>query len=290
MRSQSSLELWAYHLYDRWLRPGRPGSDPLFRFKRGLHRALSAIGGQRFKRTLADSPVLYENHRIRIDPQDTLRVLSGRPIDPAEMALLASHLGAGGIAVDIGANIGLYTLAMARQVGPHGRVFAFEPAPANFALLTQNVESNGYSAIVTASRTAITDRSGLARFALNAHNAGMHRLAPDGAVEVETTRLDDLLAGQRVDFVKIDVEGAEVAVLRGMQSIIAANPGIALLVEYNEAGLRAFHHSTNDLFAELEGFTFTVAGKMGAASRADLATATRGDGAYANLLFKRRHP
>jgi len=284
------VELWAYRLYDRWLRPGRPGSDPLFRVKRWLHRVLSAIGGRRFKQTLVDRPVLYDNHHIRIDPQDSLRVLSGRPIDPAEMALLASHLGTDGVAVDIGANIGLYTLAMARRVGPHGRVFAFEPAPANFALLTRNVESNGYSAIVTACRTAITDRSGLARFTLNVHNAGMHRLASEGAIEVETARLDDLLAGQRVDFVKIDVEGAEVAVLRGMQSIIAANPSIALLVEYNESGLRTFHHSTNDLFAELEGFTFTVAGKMGAASRAELAAATRGDGAYANLLFKRRHP
>lgn len=290
MRSQSSLEIWAYRLYDRWLRPGRPGTDPLFRFKHGLHRALSAIGGQRFKKSLVDRPILYDGHVIRIDAQDTLRVLSGRPVDPAEMALLASHLSAGGVAVDIGANIGLYTLAMARRVGPHGHVFAFEPAPENFALLAQNIESNGYAAIVTASRTAIADRSGPGRLALDAHNSGMHRLAPDGTVEVETACLDDLLAGQRVDFVKIDIEGAEVAVLRGMRSIIAANPCIALLVEYNEAGLRAFRHSTDDLFAELEGFTFTVAGKMGAASRADLAAATRGKGAYANLLFKRRHP
>ncbi|MSO81252.1 MAG: FkbM family methyltransferase [Alphaproteobacteria bacterium] len=115
---------------------------------------------------------------------------------------------------------------MARRVEPHGHVFAFESTPKNFCLLAQNIESNGYAAIVTARRTAIADRSGPGRLALDVHNSGMHRLAPDGTVEVETTRPDDLLAGQRVDFVKIDIEGAEVAVLRGMRKIISANPCI----------------------------------------------------------------
>ncbi|MSO81251.1 MAG: hypothetical protein EXQ97_06480 [Alphaproteobacteria bacterium] len=99
------MEIWAYRLYDRWLRPGRPGTNPLFRFKHGLHRSMSAIGGQRFKKLLVDRPILYDGRVIRIDAQDTMRVLSSRAVDPAEMALLASHLSAGGVAVDIVANI-----------------------------------------------------------------------------------------------------------------------------------------------------------------------------------------
>lgn len=288
MLSRSSTEIWIYRLYDRWLRPGKPGSDPLYTVKRGLHAALSALGGGHFKRSLASRVVDYDGHSVRIDAQDTLRILSGRPFDPAEMSLLANLLRPGDVAIDVGANIGIYTLAMARQVGPTGKVFAFEPYIENAGLLEHNVERNGYSNVVTVHRAAVAERSGTARLAVNAHNAGMHRLAAGGSADVETVCLDDLFAGQRVDFVKIDVEGAEVAVLRGMHNILAANPDISLLVEYNRSGLEAFGNTADEMFAELDGFTCRLADGADEIDRDTLDHATRWPDAYANLLFVRR--
>lgn len=288
MPSRSSTGIRVYRLYDRWLRPGKPGHDPFYTVKCGLHAALSLIGGRRFKQTLASRAIDYDGHSVRIDAQDTLRILSGRPFDPAEMVLLADLLHPGDVAIDVGANIGIYTLAMARQVGSTGRVHAFEPYKENADLLGLNVVRNGYSGFVTLHRAAVADKAGTARLAINTHNAGMHRLAKEGSAEVETVCLDDLFAGQRVDFVKIDVEGAEVAVLRGMRGILAANPDISLLVEYNRSGLEAFGNTPDEMFAELGGFTCHLAGRPDEVGRETLDHATRLPGACANLLFVRR--
>ena len=95
-------------------------------------------------------------------PLDQRTIGPRPPYEPFETELLLSQLGPGNVVLDLGGNIGYYTLLFARRVGPSGKVFAFEPDPDNFALLQENIESNGYENVVLVPKAA-ADRAGPAR-------------------------------------------------------------------------------------------------------------------------------
>lgn len=148
-------------------------------------------------------------------------------------AYIRANLPAGGVAVDVGANIGLITIALARQVGPHGSVLALEPVPANLEFLTWNIETNWLMDIVTVTAKAASDTDGNTSMAVSAdwNSLGSitqksldiatgHAAEHQSHIDVETVRLDTLLANEpRVDLVKINVEGAEPLVLEGMKGL-----------------------------------------------------------------------
>src|SRR5262249_46293166 len=131
----------------------------------------------------------------------------------------------------------------ARRVGPRGRVFAFEPDPANFALLRRNVEMNGYRNVVL-SPLAVSDRCGPSRLFLSDSNTGDHRVydPADGrpSVGVETVTLDRYFDGYDgpVDLVKMDIQGAEYGALVGMRGLLARQARVKLATEYWPHALR----------------------------------------------------
>lgn len=144
---------------------------------------------------------------------------------------LAAHLGTGDVVLDVGANVGFFAVVCAHLVGPIGRVVAFEPVPANAAAVRRNAWLNGLSGLEVV-LTAVGDRCGKATLVLARH-AGGAALSdcdrpPDacGECEVPLTTLDDWLRreGARlpgpVKLVKIDVEGAELAVLHGARALL----------------------------------------------------------------------
>jgi len=155
-------------------------------------------------------------------------------------------------ALDVGANLGLYTVLLSRLVGPTGRVIAFEPDPHHFALLIKNCALNG-CANVEAHNVALG--TGRSRLALRKRllNSGANTLGnPDSrvfptSVEVDVVSLDEFLPAIRPDLVKIDVQGWEMDVLGGMQRTLAACPHIALYFEFFPAGLRHAGHSPVEL-------------------------------------------
>ena len=141
---------------------------------------------------------------------------------------LRSRLGKGMVFADIGANVGQFTLLAARLVGPDGHVFAFEPEIHNYESLQRNIQLNHFSNI-KALRMALADYEGTA--SLHVHhdssnsNTGVHSLTPRPEWEhrdvnsVEVTTLDQALKDvPRLDLVKIDVEGAELLILRGARA------------------------------------------------------------------------
>jgi len=158
--------------------------------------------------------------------------------NPAEYAAFRAAVRPGAVALDVGANAGAYALLLGQWVRPGGRVYAFEPAPETFGGLSEHVRLNGLDSTVVPVRAAAAAHTGTAIFSVDGFS-GANRLAEGGAGErVETVTLDDFCAREKIvpAFIKIDVEGAELDVLRGARETIrAAGGGLALFVEMHPA-------------------------------------------------------
>jgi len=159
--------------------------------------------------------------------------------EKSESKIMEEEIKVGNIVVDVGANIGLHTLNMARIVGNTGQVFAFEPDPSNFKILEKNVKVNNYQNIILEQK-AVGDKHGRTTLYQSDH-PGMHRIFPQtkqakGQVQVELTSLDkyfiDSNLVDKINFIKIDVEGLEFSVLKGMKNILKNNKKIKMIFEF----------------------------------------------------------
>ncbi len=183
--------------------------------------------------------------------------------EPNLTALLSDRLSKGKLFVDVGANIGYFTLLAAKLVGDSGQVLALEPSPSTFQKLQRNVELNaekfGSSGIVSIENKAAGEVDGmLPLYSGPPGNTGEASLIPtDRPVEglVPVVRLDDLVSAEMISClgaVKIDVEGAELQVLRGAISILEnAASGTLFIIEVIE--------STHlEVLAMMEEYQFTA--------------------------------
>jgi FkbM family methyltransferase len=148
--------------------------------------------------------------------------------DPTLSRLIESTLSPGDVFIDVGAHVGYFTLLAARRVTPGGTVISIEPNPFALEQLERNVERSGLSNVLI-ERTACGESAGVVQLYLHAEsNSSMASLysgkaSRAGAVEVACTTVDDLCRSHgvhRVKLVKIDVEGAELFVLRGMARVM----------------------------------------------------------------------
>lgn len=151
---------------------------------------------------------------------------------------LMAEIQEGDIIADVGAFVGVYTIALARRVGSTGKVIAFEPDVKNCALLRKHITLNNVSSSVEVHDIAVGDLHGLLNFHSRA-DAESHVIASDEfkagreSVEVQSKTLDEIFDDRKVDIIKIDVEGYEEKVLRGAQSILRRKSGYprAIFVE-----------------------------------------------------------
>ena len=164
-------------------------------------------------------------------------------LEPGVRRVLQALATPGGVAVDVGANVGLLTLALGIAVGPSGRVYAFEPEPGPRRHLLKTLQLNGLK-WVEASDLAIGAQVETAAFNVSPiiGHSSLYALPDDEGqgrlLQVEVKPLDELLpTGSRLDVVKIDVEGAELDVLAGMSRLIDENADIALVAEYGPSHL-----------------------------------------------------
>ena len=166
--------------------------------------------------------------------------------------------------VDVGAHIGYYTRLFSELVGPSGRVLAFEPEPENFALLRQNLRGAKYKN-VEMFNCALADRGGTMSLHLSSGHSN-HSLIKGytesaGSTKVDVVTMDAFLDQHgidRVDFVKIDVEGAEPLVLAGMQKTLARCPDLAMLVEFNRTALQSGGASPEAFARSLSESSFSL--------------------------------
>ena len=196
--------------------------------------------------------------------------------------------------LDVGANLGLYTLLLSHLTGETGSVFAFEPEPNLFSTLCENLEGNGVGN-VTPFQCAAGDANGRATFQRATFNSGDNRLGAGKSsgqtIEVEVARLDEMVPVQTVDFIKLDVQGHELAALNGMQHLLASSPDLRVLFEFWPAGLRAANASPESLFKFFHDRDFVIYELEGGQPRQlDTPTALAeklGAKGYTNLLAAR---
>ena len=183
-----------------------------------------------------------------------------RHFEPVTRDVIARSLKYGSTFVDVGANVGYFSVLASRLVGPTGKVHAFEPAPDTLPILKRNLRKHKARNIELHS-VALSDKSGERAFNLTSDQCcsgfvpGPYHPVIKTAV-VQQRRLDDVVRGQ-VDFVKIDIEGTESEALLGMNRIIQENPRIAFLVEWSPACMKSAGYQIEDLpnFFLHRGFT-----------------------------------
>ncbi len=204
--------------------------------------------------------------RMFLNPDDaavTRAIMAAGVWEENETHWFTKFVDVGDTVIDVGANVGYYTILASRLVGERGRVYAFEPDPTSFALLEQNVRVNGARNVVLEQK-ALSNENGTLQLYLAEKNKGDHRIYQTEedrpSVDVETVRLDDYLAdvGGTVDFVKIDTQGAEAVIIAGMPETIRANPGIVMAVEFWPEGLLALETTAEGMLEELRGHDFRM--------------------------------
>lgn len=193
--------------------------------------------------------------------------------EPNEFAYLHQTLSRDAIFIDIGANEGFYTVFAARRVGPRGLVIAVEPSPREYARLESNVAINGLSNVRLVRRALGARRGRAVLHVADAEHNGQNTLGDFGHagvtavdhLEIELIDLDSLVVEQglaRVDAIKMDVEGAELEVIKGgLQTLERHKP--FLLFELFEAALQKQGASAHAVLAQLKelGYLFYAFGE-----------------------------
>lgn len=167
-------------------------------------------------------------------------------------------------ALDVGANIGAYSILLGQWVGPSGQVFAFEPAPEPFDGLSRHVALNGLTNTVHPIQMAVGAEVTTAQL-LVAGTGGESRLASAGdggaTIAVPVTTIDAFCAerGLSPDFIKVDVEGFELAVLKGARETIRRRGrDLALFVEMHPSVWPVLGISKDDILAELAAQSLSI--------------------------------
>jgi FkbM family methyltransferase len=177
-----------------------------------------------------------------VNPNDVVQAeqAAGAFYEQSELDEIGPYFRYGGVFVDIGANTGQHSIYFARLLGA-SETICFEPIQETCRLLRENMRLNSLEKIVDLSNLGIglSDTIGNANFTLHINNLGAASLHEDGSGPIPTTTGDRLLDDRRVDFIKIDTEGYEIKVLKGLRHTIAANRP-PIYIEVDDENLEDF--------------------------------------------------
>lgn len=210
---------------------------------------------------LVPGPVVFEwiaQSKMIVRPGDrgmTQNIYCGLH-DFREMAYLLHSLTDQDLFVDVGANVGSYTVLACAARGARG--YCFEPVPSTFARLTDNLTVNNLSGRVTALNIGVSDHEGVLKFTVGTGPTNHVASETDGQADllsVPVRTLDEVLAGESPSMIKIDVEGFESPVLDGAAATLA-NPSLhSIVIELNGAGSR-YGFDEGDIIRRLSGYGF----------------------------------
>ncbi|CAN5640169.1 hypothetical protein BH10BDE1_BH10BDE1_11300 [soil metagenome] len=214
-------------------------------------KVLNAVGARFMKKKL-------NSFELLLDLQDrwgvSKYILKYGEYDAELCKLVKSFLPAQAVCIDIGANIGFWTNFLISECKA-AKVFSIEPEPRNLNLFRENVKLNSSDDRVQLFANAVGDQPGELSLFLSDDNAGDHQLydSKEGRqqIKVDVKRVDDLIGDQKIDFIKMDVQGFEPYVVGGMLRILEKNRDVVMLTEFWPSGIKK---AGSDSMAMLERF------------------------------------
>lgn len=208
---------------------------------------------------------LYRDIKINLYKDSLLCKFIYNSFEESELKFLRKFLKKGDSFIDIGANIGLFTLHASMIVGNEGCVYSFEPTPRTFDRLKENIDLN-LCQNVTAENIGLSDKSGIMSFntsvlGYDAWNsfADLNEIGDVITIDVRVIMLDQYLSEKKlvnIDFVKIDVEGWELFVLKGANNLLSSERAPVLMIEFTENNAFAAGYYCGELYDYVKSFGY----------------------------------
>ena len=226
---------------------------PLLPFYKNFRKKFSGRGLKKYsliqkidnytRSRLKSNFTIIDNQKMYLDEKDNLSLSVFGNYEPLETNLVKKEIKKGNSVIDIGAFIGYYTLIFAKLVGENGTVFAFEPQDSSFSLTKKNLEINGYKNYVLENKL-VSNKTEKVKFFSKWKDA---------------IRLDDYFNfSKNIDFIKMDIEGAEALATDGMTRILEENSKIKLMTEFHPNELKKFGTTPEDYLEKLRSFGFKI--------------------------------
>lgn len=203
-----------------------------------------------------------QGFKMYTDPNDSAispQLISKGRWEPFETEIFKSLIKPGMTVVDIGANIGYYTLLASHLVGEKGKVFAFEPFISSYELIKRSIAVNGIRNVIPICK-AVINEIGVTQLHFGKYTPACNSINGKGeSVTIQCTTLDYELMWSKIDVIKMDIEGSEVKALAGMQVIIRNNPSLILITEVFPKELKEASSSFEEYITKLQrNFTIQV--------------------------------
>jgi FkbM family methyltransferase len=214
------------------------------RFYTAIQRMLSPLKGKGFRKYAAVRFVLsymrpvsaqINGFTMKLDRTDETisRMILAGDFESFETGIIKNIVKTGFSVLDIGANIGYYSLVCAELVGPEGKVYAFEPTPRTFEILKCNIHNNGFDAIVAPYQYGVSNVNQKAQLYINDYNKGDNRLyksADMKSIDIDLVTIDSFLKPSgKIDVIKMDIQGAEALAVKGMSQLLQKDKPIIVM-------------------------------------------------------------
>lgn len=209
-----------------------------------------------------EGPYDIQGSKMYIDDKDSLELRKNGIYENTETNIIRSILNYSDVVLDLGANIGYFTLIMAKQCK---YVFSFEPDPINYNILSKNIELNKVEN-VELYQYAIGENIGKIDLHLCEFNTGMHRIyksqyCKGGIIKVNMTTIDKLISDgiitDNIKFIKMDLEGSEFGALRGMKNLLEERKP-TVLMEFHPLGIEEYKANPEEQYNFMKNFGYKI--------------------------------
>jgi len=202
-----------------------------------------------------------EGHYMLLDSKDSLSLSVFKTFEPLETEVVKKEIKEGDVAVDIGANIGYYTLIFAKLVGKKGLVYAFEPDLDNFEILKKNIKLNNYNNVILINK-AVSNKNGKLKLYLSEKNLADHYSfdSNDGrkSIDVDCVSIDEYFRDIKIDFIKMDIQGYEYIVFDGMRETLKNNNDLKIVTEFYPMGIFLSGRNSKNYLKALLSYGFNI--------------------------------
>ena len=201
--------------------------------------------------------VEIDGQKLFLDKEDSLMLsIKNKEHELTEIKYIKQIIKNGDTVLDLGANIGVYTLIFAKLVGKSGHVFAFEPDPSNFEILSKNIKENKHEN-VTLVQKAVSEKNDKIKLYVSKRNHASHRIFDSeekrNSIEIDVITLDTYFKNFKkpINFIKIDVEGVEGATLLGASNIIKNSKDLVIMMEYFPKWIKKYGMNPEEILNSL---------------------------------------